>query len=292
MALNQRDIPSSLFKYFGPERADFLLTRTLKFTPLGEFNDPFEGRPNFQGFATKDATRRLFDEHLPQQLLEGYEQLPDGMRNAISKNEYLERMLPAMQAGFPELLEKLEDIAKRVAQSIPEQLDQSIGALCLSEVPDSLLMWAHYGASHTGFALEFNAHHPYFHQQRTEKDELRHLRRVLYRDSRPTGALIDLDGWQVFLVKSSHWSYEREWRMFMALSDADQVIDFPPGRIHLYRIPAEAIHGVVLGARASQQLRETVAAAIAGSPELAHLRVRSADPDKAEFVLRLRDGAI
>jgi hypothetical protein len=292
MALNLREVPSSLFKYFGPERADVLLTRALKFTPLGEFNDPFEGRPNFQGFATEGTTKRLFDEHLPQILLEGYDSLPVSARNALSKEEYLGHMLPAMQAGYPELFASLETLAQHVVQGIPERLNQSMGALCLSEVPDSLLMWAHYGVSHSGFALELDAHHPYFHQQKTENDELRHIRRVLYRDSRPAGPITELDGWEVFLVKSSHWSYEREWRMFMAFSDADQIIEFPPSKTHLYKIPSEAIRGVVLGARASQQLRDTIATAISGSRDLSHLRVRSADPDQAEFVLRLHDTAI
>lgn len=287
MAANLRDVPKSLFKYFGPDRADVLLTRSLKFTPLGEFNDPFEGRPHIQGFATEETTLGLFEEHLPKEMEAGYDQLPPEARAVMSREQYLALAVPLMREGFPALFHGLQKLAEGVIREIPNKLDQNMGALCLSEVPDSLLMWAHYGASHTGFALELNAHHAYFRQQRTEKDELRHIRRVLYRDSRPTGALTELDGSDVFLVKSSHWSYEREWRMFMPLSDADRVIEMPPNKIHLYQLPPDAIAGVVLGARASSELAVAVRQAVGGSPELAHVRVRSCTPDEAEFVLRI-----
>lgn len=91
------------------------------------------------------------------------------------------------------------------------------GALSLCEVPDSLLMWAHYGISHTGFVLEFDPSHPYFTTRRSEGDEFGHLRRVVYRDTRPSVNLIDLDGVEMFLVKSKEWEYEHEWRVLRTL---------------------------------------------------------------------------
>jgi hypothetical protein len=287
MTASLRDVPKSLFKYFGPERSDVLLTRLLKFTPLGEFNDPFEGRPHIQGFATEATTRELFEQHLPKEMALGYDKLPPDARARMTREQYLAIAMPLMREKFPELFQGLQRLAEGFIREIPTKLDQNMGALCMSEVPDSLLMWAHYGASHSGFALELNAHHAYFHRQLTEKDELRHIRRVLYRDSRPSGTLTDLDGSDVFLVKSSHWSYEREWRMFMPLVDADQVVEASSNKIHLYRLPPSAISGVVLGARASEQTTEAVRQAVGGNPELAHVRIRSCAADEAEFVLRI-----
>jgi hypothetical protein len=153
-------------------------------------------------------------------------------------------------------------------------------------------MWAHYGASHTGFVIEFNAHHAYFHQQKTENDELRHLRRVLYKDSRPSGSLTDLEGSEVFLVKSSHWSYEREWRIFRPLSDADKELTIPAGRLYLFQIPADAISGVILGARAPENLRQLLHDQVSNTPELSHVRLKSCYADSKEFAIRMREGAI
>src|SRR3546814_11605953 len=79
-------------------------------------------------------------------------------------------------------------------------MNELLGALCLSEVPDNQLMWAHYGMSLTGFALEFDAGHEYFHEQRSTGDELRHLRRVIYQDARPSGDSSDMDATTLLLI--------------------------------------------------------------------------------------------
>jgi hypothetical protein len=39
-----------------------------------------------------------------------------------------------------------------------------IGVLCLSKVPDNLLMWAHYSRSHTGLVVGLEADHEFFRQ--------------------------------------------------------------------------------------------------------------------------------
>jgi len=287
MSENLRDTPKRLFKYFGPDRSDVLLTRFLRFTPLGEFNDPFEGRPHVTGLATESMVQDIFEEELPKQLELAYENLPAEARAMMSRDQFLAIALPKLLEEMPALHEGFKMLSGNLVREMPAKLDQAMAALCLSEVPDSLLMWAHYGASHTGFALEFDGHHPYFHQRLSEKDELRHIRRVLYRDARPTGAMVDFEGSDVFLVKSSHWSYEREWRMFMPTAHADEIVDNGAGKIHLFRIPADAIIAVILGARASQQLVETVRQVLSNSADLKHVRISSCFADEAQFVLRI-----
>ena len=127
-------------------------------------------------------------------------------------------------------------------------LDKSFGVLCLSERPDDILLWSHYGSNHSGLCLEFDvAGHP---------DVFRRLHRVFYQKPYPAipaafpdaleifrdkatdmvnetllsvadvlanelsgdvsrlppekVAALGLARW--FYVKSSFWSYEREWR--------------------------------------------------------------------------------
>ncbi|WP_206208233.1 DUF2971 domain-containing protein [Xanthomonas oryzae] len=82
--------------------------------------------------------------------------------------------------------------------------------------------------SHTGFVLELDPEHPYFNARRTDQDEFGHLRQVRYRDVRPSASLIDLDGTEMFLVKSKEWSYEREWRILRPLKDAQNVVNASP----------------------------------------------------------------
>lgn len=287
MLTNTPGNPKSLFKYFGPDRVDVLLTRMLKFTPLGEFNDLFEGKPRIKGLTTEEVALEAFEEIMLEEIERSYNSLPLEARAIMPREQFLTLAPSLMRENFPELLNKLQEVGAGISHNLPDMIDKIMGALCLSEAPDSMLMWAHYGANHTGFALELNANHSYFHQQRSDKDEFRHIRQVNYRDTRPSGVLTDLDGSDVFLTKCSTWSYEREWRMFMPLADADSIIETHLAKIYLYRIPSDAIVGIILGARASEQLIEKVRNFINRSPELSHVLIRSCKPDETQFALQI-----
>ena len=150
-------------------------------------------------------------------------------------------------------------------------------------------MWSHYASSHAGFVLEFDSRNDHFHRQKSDEDELRHLRRIQYRDARPSAALSDLDPVEMFLVKSVHWAYEREWRMLHALSEASEQIPAQPFPFCLFSFDRSAIRSVVIGARASEQTVSNIRQALASSPEYAHVRVRRAEPDPSHFLLRIRD---
>jgi hypothetical protein len=44
-AILPRDCPPKLYKYFAPERYSFFADLRIRYSQLGAFNDPFEGRP-------------------------------------------------------------------------------------------------------------------------------------------------------------------------------------------------------------------------------------------------------
>ena len=62
-------------------------------------------------------------------------------------------------------------------------------------------------------------------------------------------------------------------------------------KVYLFKVPAEAITGVVVGARASAQLRNAIKTSINGSSDLRHVRLRFCRPDPREFSLRLSETA-
>lgn len=128
--------------------------------------------------------------------------------------------------------------------------------------------------------------------KKSPNDEFRHLRRVVYRETRPSATLVEFDGVDMFLVKSGHWSYEREWRIFRALSEAEVVIPGEPFEVHLFRIPPEALQAVILGARASRQTAELIASAIRATSLLSHVRLMRAKTDSTHFLLRIEDEAL
>lgn len=284
--------PLTLYKYFGPDRIDVLTRSLIRYSPLGAFNDPFEGRPEITSLNTETGTRDLISAILPEESRYAYDQLPPELR-AMLPYELLESSLAQqMKSSEPEILQMMKELTPFVQNFMTKRFDVLLGALCLSEVPDSLLMWSHYGASHAGFVLAFDAHHPYFHENNGPNDEFRRLRRVVYREARPSATLAGLNGVDMFLVKSGHWSYEREWRIFRALSDAEVPIPGEPFDVHLFRIPPNVLQAVILGARASPQTAKSIVSALRANSLLSHVRLKRAKADSSHFLLHIGDEAI
>ena len=121
--------------------------------------------------------------------------------------------------------------------------------LCLSDVPDSILMWSHYAQNHSGMVLRFT--------DQTPGNPLVMARRVRYLDQMPS--LLDeetlsrkLAGCkvldtrrimnEVIYTKSSHWAYEREWRVYAGTGrSSDPYEDIP--------FNARELDGVIFGVR-------------------------------------------
>jgi hypothetical protein len=113
-------------------------------------------------------------------------------------------------------------------------LGNEIGLCCLSRVPDSILMWSHYGRDHRGYCLEFQA---------TDQTVMfGEAQPVLYSEdfpivdfyNTPKDTQVDL----IFLTKYLGWAYEQEWR----------VIDHQNGPgLHAYS--SELLKGVIFGLR-------------------------------------------
>lgn len=279
--------PRLLYKYLAPERVDVIERAMWRYTPLGAFNDPFEGRPDITIIATEEMLHAKLLASLPDHAKQAYEDLDPRIKAAIPFDLYMSKFLKEAEDQKGVFFQVLHDLTPSLKKDLVDRLCLEVGALCLSEVPDSLLMWSHYTASHAGFVLELDSSHPYFHAQRSSDDEFQHLRRVLYRETRPSGPLGELDGSDVFLVKSTHWGYEREWRVLGALSEADQVIPSALGPVHLFSFPRGILKGVILGTRISEQTEGSIRAVLRSHEEYAGVQLKRANPDEAHFLLRI-----
>jgi hypothetical protein len=283
--------PERLFKYLAPSRIGVLSDRLIRYTPLGAFNDPFEGRPEIKELASQEEALSSFAAAAPSELEAAYISLPAEVRASLSLLQWMEFATPFMQQQQGEFLAMLSAVSKELIPTIPGKFDEVLGVLSLCEVPDSLLMWAHYGASHTGFVLELDPTHSYFNARRTAQDEFGHLRQVLYRDTRPSANLIDLDGPEIFLVKSKEWSYEREWRVLRPLKDAQDIVNVNSEDIHLFQLPADSIKAVILGTRASSTLADQARLAIAASSQMSHIQLFRCSPDESCFAINIHADA-
>lgn len=282
-----KDCPSRLYKYMPPERVDALENAQLRYSPLGAFNDPFEGRPNIPSIATDEETLEMFQKIIPDEAKRGYEQLPAQVRSVLSFEQYALLFICLAQDRQSEIMQGIQAFTSPFTQFVHQKLDMLLGALCLAEIADSILMWAHYAGSHTGYALEFDGHHAHFHEQRSPEDAFRHVRRVTYQETRPSATFSELDPSSLLLVKSSHWAYEKEWRIFRALADAQTVFPGTPYPVHLFGFPRQAVKSVILGVRIAPETEARIRAVLRSHPDYNDIVLKRVRIDEAQFSMRV-----
>lgn len=246
-------------KIAAPERVDVLSNGKICFSSSANLNDPFELKPIFQLYESDQRLEESLSALLPDQLEEELSRLPAGINRDHVRARLMSYLKTNMSSFAQDMRRKFEPTAQKALRTA---FETRLGMLCLSETPDNLLMWAHYSASHTGFVLEFDTTHPFFNQRKSDKDELRHLRKVEYSRLRPVITPDSASGVSMFLTKSEHWSYEQEWRMFLPLEEASTVINSADKQFHLFDFPLESIKSVFLGCRMSADHRAKLLSAV------------------------------
>jgi len=274
-----------LFKYLRPERVDVIERLEIRFTQPGALNDPFEMRPRLESLISEaEAFARLSTTPIDFEpiLRQAYGMLSAEHRSWLSFEDAAgvfksfldtERGRSAICVGLSVSLRSMRDMAPPFCESIYEALNRHVGILSLTEVPDDVVMWAHYADSHHGFLIGFDQKHPFFNRRRSENDEFYFLRRVLYADLPPTPSVFGLDGNALFATKAATWAYEREWRMLAPSQDATRCIEMAGDTVYLYSVPPDAIASIVLGARASAALEASVREVLRTNSGLSHVGV-------------------
>lgn len=217
--------PDHLYKYRsmdGPSlefTKDIVVGSNLYFANPISFNDPFDQFPAVSVESTPEE-RALY-----------YREIADNIEGApAAEKEKAYRWF--MSATDEELLENSR-------RALIET--NSMGSMCsLSARNDSVLMWSHYAANHTGICLRFAAPPGSMFALAGE---------VRYQRERPVINRIkmskpqpDLAAWlDALLTKADFWSYEEEWRVLRTLPAG--IVPFPP----------QQLNGLILGARVTAQ---------------------------------------
>ena len=231
-----------------------------------EFNDPFDSSPAMGHAVTEDETRRIISESMDESLSMAYGMLLPEDRAAMPPEIFRTLMGPKLEAALLEQSCFIAGITNTAAKrSVQEGVRGMLGVLSLSEVPDDLLMWAHYASNHEGFVLAFDTSSPFFDRRKGADDDLRHLRPVTYGPERPDFSDPAVRDFRAFLAKSEHWAYEKEWRMAMLLVDADETVGTACGDVRLFRFPPGAVTAAILGCRTTGATRAAVGKAASES---------------------------
>ncbi|MBS4098861.1 MAG: DUF2971 domain-containing protein [Sulfuricella sp.] len=275
-----------LYKYVTADRIDILKKGCIRFSSPKALNDPFELCPHIaqvSGGGSIDGAQvqkynNVLREHFlsPRRENSGLEFPASLLRSAIESPDIAERDF---------MLERF--LATVVQHKFQDGLNQTIGILCLSERPDSLLMWSHYADAHQGFVIEFDSDTPFFDQRITISDELRHLRKVVYEKKRPSLGLMNLTSTALFLTKSEEWSYELEWRMLMPLDQACEIRSSTQGMVHLFEFPKNSIKRLIFGCRMTEQKKQEIKEILFSESAYTHVTVTQSVLDEEHYSLNL-----
>jgi len=177
-------------------------------------------------------------------------------------------------------------VARRRSADFNERSHCS-GILSLTQEPDSIPMWAHYAAAHTGFVIAFDPERIVF-KDAIESRKLRPVKYVSERVSLTRG--LPGEPWvrpeAVFRTKSKQWEYEHEWRWIETEIPSDWIFPSSVGELFLGPAPPVAIREIIVGCRAAPHLTESIRT-LGSAREYQHLMLSRIVLDGSSYKLHV-----
>ena len=192
-----------------------------------------------------------------------------------------------------------DDLAAKLAADYPKDavefrmnhlptISKEFGLICLSSVPDDILMWSHYTEGHTGFVVGFDTTNEFFANPPVHKVEYKEERVLMghYSDRRDERSV--LIG-SLIRRKSIQWSYEHEWRQLHKLdtcvSQPHPNPQRPNERVYYKPVSPAAICEIITGNRCDPSAIDQ----LLNRAEFAHVKPRHARIHETDFKLVFED---
>jgi hypothetical protein len=225
----------SFYKYTDARAAQLILrNRSLRWSAPSRFNDPLD--------VAREWALDFTPVELQETMKDGVIELLEGKRStSVPALQLLAHAFQAEQNAerraylATTLRRSLNDVKPASTTAFDEfkrawaEMVPLLRILCLSEIPDSLPMWAHYADQHRGVVLELTVS--------DERDSSWLLAQpVIYSDTPPRlpskevwakhlleGVAVNWSEWfrEYHYVKTTDWSYECEWRVMTYARDDD-----------------------------------------------------------------------
>lgn len=246
---------------------DLLLRNRVKFSNPENFNDPWDCKPTF--------SRSILDDPAVYQRYVDY--AIDIQRRHFGIDESEEQRQRTVLASDREFMEARID---ELSAAMHEAILKDYRVYCMATKPDTFLMWAHYSRSHSGICLGFDTHSELFCG----------ALRVSYLASYPKIDFSSEDEVKLLhdtlLVKSTHWSYEEEFRVIAKEGLTEEFISVRNGFVE---IAPETLTSITFGCYSGEKNIDSVKEILGqrgAKPRL--FQVRPA-PDDFRFIRQQMD---
>jgi hypothetical protein len=250
-----------LFKYVTPDTGRKIIENcTLRWSTPPTLNDPFDMQFAFQLRVDRQAARTLVLDkvwqHSHGELLDRpvtdagriFRQfrhtLPRMSREEFKQDREIGQVIDAVLDEMPGRIATMSEII------LKQFVDDKI--LCLSDIPDSILMWSYYAQNHSGIVLRFTDDTP--GNPLVKARPVRYVEQMpsLLEDEMLSDMLAGYSGMEarrimddVIYTKSSRWAHEREWRAYAGRGrSCDPYEDIP--------FSARELDGVIFGVRTAE----------------------------------------
>lgn len=230
-------LPVYVYKYMGIESAKCSLKNSsLKVSPVGKFNDPFECMPGeIIQSSLEDAISLVKQMRItPEELRKFYES--DVQNRICLRDKNVENNIDNLTRYFCErLLERKIEITSAERNS----MTKSTYCLCFSEAKDNILMWSNYAENHKGVVLIFS----------TENfTELKWFKIKYQKDRAKISYPVPLDDeiHNLITTKYDVWAYEKELRLLFPV-DHKRIEKYTNNNFAVWNFPIENLHGIIYG---------------------------------------------
>lgn len=276
-----------LYKYVTFDTLHKILEGRIRFTPPGQFNDPFE----IPGIMAAEVRTRFAGlgglMTQTQDIVSGLVSSPFSVPAAahtLPLDYYFLRASNDSEQQGRQLSD--EEIQQEILSRI-QTIDSTYGILSLTKTNKNLLMWAHYADDHRGAVIELGLDDEFLYQDDPNR---KFARAVQYSTKRATIPIDEDILMEHFFVKSPEWRYEQEFRVIRRLEHADDVIKPDDDlAIHLFTMPPEYIKHVFIGVRTESAALEEVLPVISTTADLNHIKCSRAHLDPAHFAFQFID---
>lgn len=258
--------PKSFFKFVSFDRKDILENGLIRFSPIREFNDPFELEPTITPLSRKflEYIRSLSESEI-RKIETNDEDLAFSTARAEQVGYYKEKYKQEINKHGVLSLCSNNKINPIPTVSTPKKDDPRT----------NILLWSHYADSHKGFVIELS-------ENFIEGIE---INKVDYSGDRDYLTFEDVDEGSfknVFYKKSVEWSYEQEYRSVFPLEKAYKVND---RKIHLYKIKKSHIKSITFGCKMSKLRKKEIISLIKNDNEFCGVHFNHARLNDKGFFL-------